>query len=35
MGKAGKGDSQKLMAQARCGNMEKENGYWEEEERRK
>ena len=31
LGKAGKADSQKLMVQARCVNMEKENRYWEEE----
>ena len=35
LGKAGKADSQKLMVQARCVNMEKENRYWEEEEKKK
>ena len=35
LGKVRKGDSQKLMAQAGCGNMKNWNRYWEEEEKRK
>ena len=33
--KPGNGESQQLMAQARCGCMERWNRYWEDEEKRK
>ncbi|KOC59932.1 hypothetical protein WH47_10526 [Habropoda laboriosa] len=35
LSKSGNGESQQLIAQARCGSLERWNRYWEEEERRK
>ncbi|KAK1120220.1 hypothetical protein K0M31_012587 [Melipona bicolor] len=35
LSKTGNGESQQLIAQTRCRNMERWNRYWEEEERRK
>ncbi|KAK1131939.1 hypothetical protein K0M31_016081 [Melipona bicolor] len=35
LSKTGNGESQQLIAQAICGNIERWNRYWEKEERRK